>query len=301
MIGTVLLAAVTASPPPVFRASVEKVYVDAFVSRGGQAVRGLRESDFELRDDGVPQAVELVALEQAPLTVVLALDTSGSVAGRMLDALRAAARALVEGLPARDHVGLLTFSHRLDLRAGPQATRAEILGALDHLEATGATALHDAIYAAMRLSSPEDRRLVVVFSDGADNRSWLSADDVREASRRTGAVVYAVCRGPQPAAVVDGPLRAPPPARESGSVRELRLLAESTGGLFLDGADPAGVRARFQRVLEDMSTRYLLAFVPTGRRAGTHRLEVKVRAGKGTVRCRRSYVVAPQLPSAGTK
>lgn len=287
MTAALLLAFLGASPPPVFPASVARVYVDAFVSRGGQPVRGLTASDFELRDDGVPQTVELVALDQAPLTVVLALDTSSSVAGTMLDTLRAAARALVEGLPPRDHVGLLAFSHRLDLIGGPERRREDLLAALGRLKAEGATAMHDAIYAAMRLSSPDERRVIIVFSDGADNRSWLSAADLDDSSRRTGAIVYAVCRTPEEE--IQGGGRGRPPQRESGFLREMRLLAESTGGLFLDAQDPAGVAARFRRVLEDMSTRYLLAFTPSGTQPGEHRLDVKVRSGRASVRCRRSY------------
>src|SRR5713101_2888268 len=76
MLGLLLAAVVPASPPPVFEASVAKVYVDAFVTSGDRPVRGLRAEDFELSDDGVPQQVEMVGLEQAPLTVVLALDVS---------------------------------------------------------------------------------------------------------------------------------------------------------------------------------------------------------------------------------
>lgn len=272
--------------------------MDAFVARGGHAVTGLRAEDFDLRDDGVPQKVELVALEKEPVTVMLALDASGSVAGEMLAALRAAAHAFVDALPPWDHVGLLSFNSRLELRAPPSAERPAVQRAIDRIEAAGSTALHDAIYAAMRSSAPDERRVVVVFSDGADNRSWLSSDAVREASRRTGAMVYAVCRTAEPevAAAPTFGGGAPPPQREIGYVRELRLLAESTGGLFLEGANPATVNARFQRVIADLSTRYLLAFTPGIRREGEHRLEI--RSGKGRVRHRGGYVVPAASPSA---
>jgi Ca-activated chloride channel family protein len=290
MTAALLLAALTAGPP-VFRAAIEKVYVDAFVTRGGRPVTGLKVQDFELRDDAVPQAVELVALEQAPLSIVLALDTSGSVAGTMLEALRAAGHALVDGLPPWDHMALLSFNHLLELRAAATTDRRPLHHAVDLLEAQGSTALRDAIYAAIRLSAPDDRRVVVVFSDGADNLSWLSADDVREASQKTGTTVYAISHTPESKAADPLPFGAYAPQREDGSTRELRLLAESTGGMFLEAADPASVRARFKRIIEEMSTRYLLAFVPTVRREGEHRLDLKVRSGKGSVRYRRSYVV----------
>lgn len=297
MTAALLLAVLTASPPPVFGASVEKVYVDAFVTRAGRPVTGLVAADFELRDDGAPQPVELVALEQAPLSIVLALDTSGSMAGTMLEALRAAGHAVVDGLPPWDHVALLSFNHLLELRAPATTDRPSLHRAVDRLEAQGATALRDAIYAAIRLSAPDDRRVVVVFSDGADNLSWLSADDVREASRKTGTTVYAISRTPASKGADPPPsFGAYAPQREDGSARELRLLSESTGGMFLEAADPDAVRARFKRIIEEMSTRYLLAFVPKVRREGEHRLDLKVRSGKGSVRCRRSYVVTRAHP-----
>ncbi|HEV7500376.1 MAG TPA: VWA domain-containing protein [Vicinamibacteria bacterium] len=293
MIFALALAAAVAAPPPTFRAAIEKVHVDAFVTRGGQVVRGLEAEDFELRDNGVAQRVELVSLTQAPLSVVLTLDTSGSVAGPMLDGLRDASRVLAEGLPAWDHVALLSFSHRLELRAPPTSARAAVARALDELVAGGSTALRDAIYAAVRIPVPDERRAVVVFSDGADNRSWLSAEEVKETCRTTGAVVYVVCRSRPTAELVTpayGPRHEVP--RESAFARELRLLAESTGGVFLDGSDPTAIRSRFLKILEEMSTRYALAFVPTGVvREGEHKLDVKVRGGKGTVRCRRGYLV----------
>src|SRR5205814_2173122 len=82
----------------------------------------------------------------------------------------------------------------------------------------------------------------------------------------------------------------PPP--EAGHRRELRTLAETTGGIFLEATEPAAIRSRFLRVLGDMSTRYVLAFVPTGvAPEGEHRLEVKVRRRGVSVRCRRGYAV----------
>ena len=64
-----------------------------------------------------------------------------------------------------------------------------------------------------------------------------------------------------------------------------------TGGVFLDGSDPAAIRSRFLKILEEMSTRYALAFVPTGVVREGDKLDIKVRGGKGTVRCRRGYLV----------
>ena len=82
-----LVPCVSAQAPPVFRSTIEAVYVDVFVSRGGQPIPGLQDSSFELKDNGVRQAVELVAAESMPLRAVLVFDASSSVIGGRLAAL----------------------------------------------------------------------------------------------------------------------------------------------------------------------------------------------------------------------
>ena len=74
--------------PPTFSAGVEAIRLDVLVTNGDRVVLGLEASDFEVRDNGVLQDVELVSSENLPLNVILALDTSGSVAGKPLDDLR---------------------------------------------------------------------------------------------------------------------------------------------------------------------------------------------------------------------
>ena len=102
-------AAASQAPPPTFAVGVESVYVDVFVTEGGQPVVGLTASDFELKDNGVRQPVELVGVESFPLTTFLVLDTSGSVDGDKLIQLQAAGRALLGGLRAGDEASLMTF------------------------------------------------------------------------------------------------------------------------------------------------------------------------------------------------
>ena len=95
----------------VFSSKVEAVRVDVLVTDRDKAVLGLKPSDFELRDNGVLQQVDLVSFEQIPLNVVLALDMSDSVIGERLENLRGAAGAVLDGLKPEDQAGLITFSH----------------------------------------------------------------------------------------------------------------------------------------------------------------------------------------------
>jgi len=105
---------------------VEGVYVDVFVTDDNRPVVGLAASDFELKDDGVRQPVEMVTVESVPLTTFLVLDTSGSVAGEKLLRLQAAARALLGGLRDGDEAALSTFDHEVRVRVPPTSDRKHL-------------------------------------------------------------------------------------------------------------------------------------------------------------------------------
>jgi VWFA-related protein len=263
-------AVLPAQAPPVFESAVEAVYLDVFVTRRNAPVTGLRASDFQVRDNGVVQRASLVALDAVTVTAVLVLDSSESVRGRALDELKAASRSFVRALGPRDKAALVTFSHDVVLAADATTDREALGRAIDRLRGQGATALFDALYAALRRPWP-DRPLVVVFTDGADTMSWLSARDVLEAARASNAVVYLV-----------GSTKPP----------QLDEVAEVTGGRFVALDKERDVEAALIGILEAMRTRYLLTYEPSGvARAGRHRLEVRVKGG-GEVRHRREYVVA---------
>jgi len=293
------LALLLAAPQqrPTFGVSVESVYVDVFVTNGGAPVLGLRATDFELRDDGARQDVELAGLESTPLSTLLVLDTSGSVAGQKLEQLRAGVRAVLRGLGLADAVGLVSFDHEARVRVplGPDAARVE--RSLATLRPGGATALWDAIYSGTLLASERGRSLLVVFTDGEDNLSWLDPQDVARALHVSNVLFQVVGIGAPDGGVEDGidagtgfarGLRAPEPPH----IAVLRRLAESTGGRFWSAGSPTGIAAAFEAMAAAMKSRYVLRFEPGGdRREGRHEIEVKLRGRRGHVHCRRAYFV----------
>ena len=176
-----------------FRSGTIGVRVDVLVTRGQELVRGLNAADFELRDEGVLQKVSEVEVEQIPLNLILAFDTSGSVAGERMRSLVQAGQSLLDRLRAEDRVALLSFSTRVHLLAPLTPNRQEIHEAFATVTAGGATSLRDAAFAALALREDDPgRTLVLIFSDGADTSSWLRSPAVIEAAKRTDAVVYAV-------------------------------------------------------------------------------------------------------------
>ena len=287
-------AALAQEPPPstpTFASAVETVYVDVFVMDNGRPVTGLQAQDFELRDNGVPQQVELMGADHMPLTSVLVFDTSGSVAGDKLDALRTAGAAFMDALRPEDEVGLITFSHEIRWQARPGRARPPVLEALTTLDAGGASAVFDALYAGLTMPVSRGRGLVVLFSDGVDNLGWLDAERVRRVAERSNMVVHAV-------GLRAGGLAPPGGATpEEPHARALREIAEATGGRYWEAEDPARLRAAFTGVARAMSTRYVLGYAPSGvPPAGWHTLELKLRRRGGSVHARRGYWVAP--PSA---
>lgn len=259
---------------PSFSARVEAVRVDVLVTENGQPVLGLGPSDFEVFDNGVPQKVDLVSFEQIPLNVVLALDMSGSVDGERLDHLRTASVALLAALKPEDHAGLVTFSHLVTLGSGLTDDLGSIRLALARAGGVGETALIDGAYAAMAVGESDvGRSLVIVFSDGVDTSSWLSADAVLDIAKRSDVVVYAV-------------------ATQSRVKPEfLRDLTSLTGGRLFEVDKTANLPSIFFRVLQEFRQRYLVSYTPDGVEAkGWHRLDVRVKARRATVQARPGYL-----------
>ena len=257
-----------------FKSSTEAVRVDVLVTDDGRPVRDLERQDFEVRDNGVLQTVDIVSFESIPLSIMLALDLSSSVTEEGLGHLRAAGNALLDGLTPADRAGVLTFSHALVRQGSPGSNLAPARRALAEASAQGETSLMDAVHAAIVSASALDARgLVVVFSDGVDTSSWLTAPLVLDAARRSEVVVYGVTLG------------------ERLTEDFLRDLTNATGGRMFELQSSERLRSTFVQVLEEFRHRYLLSYTPQGvKPGGWHRIQVRVKGRSATVRTRAGYM-----------
>ena len=271
----VLIASAVAqsAQQPTFSAKRESVRVDALVTDRGKVVTGLGAGDFEVRDNGVLQTVDLVSFQQIPLNVFLAFDISASVSGERLKHLQTAGHALLDRLAAEDRSALLTFSHTVLLREGLTGATARVRQALTDVEPLGDTALVDGAYTAIMLD-PSDggRNLLLVFSDGLDTASWLTTEGVLDSAKRSDFVVYGVSsRGPEDS-------------------KFLEDLTELTGGATMKIESTRDLSAAFLKILDEFRQRYLISYSPTGvANAGWHRLEVRVKGRRVTVKSRAGY------------
>jgi VWFA-related protein len=291
----VIGAATTLAHQQTFRSGVDLVRVDALVTSGGLGIAGLKPGDFEVRDNGVLQTIDTIALESLPLTVTFVLDTSGSVAGPKMAHLSSAVDMVLKGLRAKDRVGLVTFSHRVWQRVPLTADTEEVRRVLSTAEATGGTSLNDAMYAGLALSeSQEARALVLVFSDGIDNASWLGDEIVERAARRADAVVYGVAVGASTSIVYQvrngGATSRERPDYLRGQTAFLEAVASATGGRVLRADTTDNLPKAFEEILQEFRTRYLISYSPNGvDTPGWHTIDVKIKGRRANVRARRGY------------
>jgi VWFA-related protein len=255
-----------------FSSRIDAVRVDVLVTDASGPIRGLGPSDFEVRDNGVLQQIDLVSFEQIPLNVVLALDMSDSVAGDRLDRLRAAGDAILGGLQSGDQAALVTFSHVVRLAAKLSPDIGSVRTALSRTSGDGSTSLVDGAFMGMQVgASDAGRELLIVFSDGLDTASWLSADKVLDAAKRSDAVAYAVA------------------VRSRAKPEFLRDLTSFTGGRLFEVEKTEKLDSIFVDILKEFRQRYLLSYTPRGvTKEGWHKLDVRVKRG-GTVKARPGY------------
>jgi Ca-activated chloride channel family protein len=258
---------------PTIKVKTEEVRIDMLVTDHGKPVTDLRETDFEVFDNGVPQKIEFVGFQQTPIDSILVLDMSASVAGETFQSLRDAGSRFLDALQKDERAALVTFGDIVSLGSLLSNDIKRVKEALDHATPIGDTSLIDACFAGLMLAeSRSSRPLLVVFSDGLDTFSWLSDDRVLEVAKRSNAVVYAVSAGRQPSHVF------------------LRDLCKTTGGSLFDIESTRNLGAVFLNILEEFRQRYLLTYSPLGvSKGGWHELRIQVKGRNADIKARPGY------------
>jgi Ca-activated chloride channel homolog len=276
------------APPRPFtlEVDVDVVSVTAVVfDKSGKFVRGLGPGDVELLENGVRQEVsyfrEASSLgdpaERVPLSVVLALDTSGSM-GPNMRFLREAVLNFVYKLEEVDTSLVVSFNESVKGSAEFSGDVDRLERFVDGLQAWGGTSLYDAIhYSLGRIRDQPGRKAVIVFSDGADTTSSMRDREVVDYARAVEATVYSIgFKG-------SGMMASSPRGF-------LRRIAAETGGQFF-APDKVGELIRvFNAISEELKNHYLLAYTPARPADGTWRqIALKVNRPGVDVRVRKGY------------
>lgn len=285
---------------PAFSVSTDLVTVDVLAFRGREPIEGLTAEDFELTDNGVPQAIASIDVPGGA-HVIAALDTSASVQGEVLVRLSDAVEALFNRLTSEDRISVVTFGDRVRLVLRAAVPGASLDVVRQGLVAAGGTALHDALLLASALTDADGRPAVmVVFTDGADTVSWTTAPAVLKVLEAANVVVFPVgaglaefpvsAAGLQPSLYLSSRTWLGPDG--SDAPRFLERVARVSGGSFIRVGRPDALTRTFTEIIDRYRSRYVLSYTPTGvgRDDGYHRIEVRLKGQRGSVQAREGYV-----------
>ncbi len=272
-------------PRKVFSSRSEVVMVHVSVrDRKSRLVAGLPRQAFLVSENGQPQTLTYFENEDRPVTVGLVLDSSGSMQRKRADVI-AAGLAFAKSSHPDDEMFTVSFNEQVwkGLPASiPFTTDVEELRqALLRSGSRGQTALFDAIKSALAHleRGHEEKKMLIVVSDGGDNASKATYADVLDTALRMDAVIYTV-------GVYDE-------YEKDAKPELLKKLAASTGGAAFFPKDPSETTQILERIAAEIRSGYTLGYTPTGTAPGFHAIRVEVHPADGkklTVRARSGYV-----------
>jgi len=310
-----------------FRTGVELINVTATVTDGsGRFVSGLRKQDFRVFEDGVEQPITHFDNERVPVSLGIALDTSGSMEGEKMAAAREALnRFLFDLLDPEDEVFLYRFASSPHLVEGWTVDRGRLRAELRRIRPNGGTALYDTVVEAVPLAQTgrHRKKALLIISDGNDRNSHADITDVKAVIRDSEALVYAIgvdggrriitdqpgSVGPPPRFPFPLPFpipgrrppRIPTPIPGGGGVvtidddgvnaAALRAITDDSGGRTEIVSSPSDLDPATAGIADELSKQYYLGYPSTGKNDGRwHTIRVQVRNPGYHVRARRGYV-----------
>jgi VWFA-related protein len=183
-----------------FRSNTDLINVTVTVTdANGRFVPNLTREDFVVYEDGRPQVVQQFDSDRVPVSLGIALDTSGSMAGEKIQAAQAALnKFLFDLLGKNDQVFLYRFDSQPQLIQGWTTDRSAASRALGTAQARGGTALYDAVAEAIPLAQKgvERKKALVVISDGEDQNSHLGLREAQQLIRESEVLVYGIAIDP---------------------------------------------------------------------------------------------------------
>ena len=249
-------------------------------------VSDLTIDDFEILDNGKPQTINVFENKPVPITVVVMIDTSGSITASLGLVKDGAEQFLIRLLP-EDKAQVGEFSDKIKFHPGTFIDdRDRLIYLLKHeLDFGYPTRLYDAVDQSVERLLPETgRKVVIVFTDGDDTASKIGVGKVMDRAREKDVMIYAVGLQTE---YFNGQQKV-----RSSPDRGLKKLAEDTGGGYFELKKTADLGETFTRVAQELHSQYVLGFSPQALDGKVHKLEVRVKKGGMSARARKTYVAA---------
>jgi VWFA-related protein len=281
-------AAIWAQEQPIFRSDTRLVVCHVtVVDKNGHFVTNLPQDAFTVFENGAPQPIKIFRREDVPVSLGLIIDNSGSMRDKRTK-VEAAALALVKDSNPDDEVFVVNFNDEafLDNPHGKAFTSdiKEMEEALTRIDSRGGTAMRDAIRMSidhLKEKAHKDKKVLVAVTDGNDNASVVSLENLVKASQQSEVLIYGI-----------GLLGEEERREAQRAQRALKSLATATGGEVFFPKDANEVDKIAHQVAKDIRSQYTVEYTPTNTAMdGTFRqIKVTVKApGNPTVRTRSGY------------
>ena len=246
-------------------------------------VPDLTREDFEVYDNGKLQTINSFSNQPLPITVVVMLDSSGSMT-LALDLVKDGAEAFLMRMLPIDKGMVGAFNDKIEFHpASFTDNRDQLARALRELDFGYPTRLYDAIDQSIdQLNGSEGRKTVLVFTDGDDNASRKSSGAVLERARLEEVMIYSIGLENE---YFNGQQRV-----RSSPDRGLRRLSDETGGGFFLLKKKDDLGPTFTRVAQELHSQYILGFSPETLDGKPHKLEVRLKRPGLVPRARKSYI-----------
>ena len=270
VVALALGAPLAAQEGTVFRSDSHLVVLHATVlDSGGHLVTTLPQSAFRVYEDGVEQELKVFRREDAPVSIGLIVDDSGSMTNKR-QKLAASAMALVKASHPDDEVFVVHFNEKTYLDTDFTHDRKRLDAGLRTFDSHGTTAMRDAVRLAiehMERKASEDKKVLVVITDGEDNTSVVSREYVVKAAQQSGVLVYAV-----------GILNEVEDEEAQRARRELDALTQATGGQSHYLKDAAEADETALAIARSIRSQYTLAYSPSNEELDGRFRKIVVRA-----------------------
>jgi Ca-activated chloride channel homolog len=271
---------------PTFRSGTQIVSLFATVLDGQKRlVPNLIKDDFEILDNEKLQPIVFFDNEIQPITVVVMLDTSGSMTGS-ISLLKSAAEQFLLRLLPKDKGRVGAFNDKIQFSARFTGNRDELVSELKDLDYGNGTRLWDAVSSSLdELQGIEGRRVILVFTDGDDTQSKAKLGNVTERARNDEVMVYAIGLESN---YFNGQRQVK--SKPDGG---LKKIADETGGGYFELEKTADLAPTFTRVAQELHSQYVIGFAPTLLDNKVHKLTIRMKQPGMTARARRSYLADP--------
>jgi Ca-activated chloride channel family protein len=235
-------------------------------------VNGLQLDNFSLVDNQAPQTIKYFSHEDTPLSLTVILDASGSMATKIEEARRAAIE-LLKTSNEQDEFGLVVFGDKPRIAVDFTNSSDELVKTVASVQADGFTSLWDGMYLGLlqQKKASYARRALVIISDGGDNHSRYTEDEINSVLKEADVQVYAI-------GVFDRFLKS---SEERMGPLRLDEVTNRTGGRMLAVHDPADIQRAAREISLELRNQYVLGYRPTNRAGDGKWRKIKVQL-KGT-------------------